>query len=114
AFAVEQNMDLVAEALGIDPVEFRLKNAQKVGVTTATGQLLRESVGLIETIEKVNAEMKPHPPTPPRTQGGEKDSFRWGWREEDRSYGWGIASAYKNTGLGGGAPDKSDAEVEAF
>jgi xanthine dehydrogenase molybdenum-binding subunit len=104
AFAVEQNMDLVAEALGMDPAEFRLKNAQKVGVTTATGQLLRESVGLIETIRKVDADMR----------GSANGSFRWGWREGDTAYGWGIACAYKNTGLGGGAPDKAAAEVEAF
>jgi selenium-dependent xanthine dehydrogenase len=102
AFAVEQNMDLIAEAIGMDAVEFRLKNAQKVGVTTGTGQLLRESVGLIETIEKVDADMRPN------------GHFQWGWREGDMAYGWGIACAYKNTGLGGGAPDKSDAEVEAF
>lgn len=102
AFAVEQNMDLVAEAIGMDAVEFRLKNAQKVGVTTGTGQLLRESVGLVETIEKVEADMRPN------------GHFQWGWREADIAYGWGIACAYKNTGLGGGAPDKSDAEVEAF
>jgi xanthine dehydrogenase molybdenum-binding subunit len=41
-------------------------------------------------------------------------NFRWGWREGDKAYGWGIACAYKNTGLGGGAPDKAGAEVEAF
>lgn len=104
AFAVEQNMDLIAEAIGMDPTELRLKNAQKVGVTTATGQLLRESVGLIETIDRVNIDMR----------GGLNGSFRWGWREGDKAYGWGIACAYKNTGLGGGAPDKSAAEVEAF
>ncbi len=101
AFAVEQNMDLVAEELGIDPVEFRLKNAQRVGVTTGTGQLLRESVGLIETIEKCDVDMR----------AGE---FKWAWREGELAYGWGIACAYKNTGLGGGAPDKSEAEVEAY
>ena len=27
---------------------------------------------------------------------------------------WGFAAAYKNTGLGGGAPDKSGAEVELY
>ena len=58
AFAVEQNMDLVAEAIGMDPLEFRLKNAQKVGETTATGQLLRESVGLLQTIDHVNHDMR--------------------------------------------------------
>jgi xanthine dehydrogenase molybdenum-binding subunit len=104
AFAVEQNMDLVAEAIGIDPVAFRLKNAQRVGVTTATGQLLRESVGLIETIEKCDADMR----------GGLNGAFKWAWREGNVAYGWGVACAYKNTGLGGGAPDRSDAEVEAF
>lgn len=99
AFAVEQNMDLVAEALGIDPIELRLINAQKVGVTTATGQVLRDSVGLIETIDKVRADMQ---------------NFQWGWREGHKAYGWGFACAYKNTGLGGGAPDKAEAEIEAF
>ncbi|KAB2906350.1 MAG: molybdopterin-dependent oxidoreductase [Anaerolineae bacterium] len=99
AFAVEQNMDLVAEALGIDPIALRLINAQKVGVTTATGQVLRDSVGLIETIDKVRADMQ---------------NFQWGWREGHKAYGWGFACAYKNTGLGGGAPDKAEAEIEAF
>lgn len=105
AFAVEQNMDLLAEQLGIDPVEMRLINAQKVGVTTATGQLLHESVGLIETIEDVKGDMQ---------ASGNGHGFRWAWREGSKAYGWGIACAYKNTGLGGGAPDKSEAEIEAF
>jgi xanthine dehydrogenase molybdenum-binding subunit len=105
AFAVEQNMDLLAEALGIDPIQFRLLNAQKVGVTTATGQLLRESVGLIETIDDVQRDML-------ATVNG--TGFHWGWRDGHKAYGWGIACAYKNTGLGGGAPDKSEAEVEAY
>ncbi len=105
AFAVEQNMDLLADALGLDPLEFRRINAQKVGVTTATGQLLRESVGLIETIDKVRGDMVAH---------GNGHGFRWAWREGSRAYAWGVACAYKNTGLGGGAPDRSEAEVEAF
>lgn len=104
AFAVEQNMDMVAEELGIDPVEFRRINAQKVGVTTATGQLLRESVGLLDTLDLCERDMR----------GGLNGNFRWAWREGDKAYGWGVAAAYKNTGLGGGAPDRSDAEVEAF
>lgn len=102
AFAVEGNMDLIAEELGIDPVELRRKNAQRVGSTTATGQLLRESVGLLETIDLVERDMH------------RENGFRWAWREGDMAYGWGIACAYKNTGLGGGAPDRADAEVEAF
>ena len=103
AFAVEQNMDLLAEALGMDPFELRRKNAQRVGTVTATGQLLRESVGLMETIERVEDDMR-----------GADQPFQWGWREGSKAYGWGIACAYKNTGLGGGAPDCSVAEIEMF
>lgn len=105
AFAVEQNIDMVAEALGMDPFELRLKNAQKVGITTATGQVLRESVGLIETIEKVDEDMR---------ATAEAPAFQWAWRDDKHAYGWGVACSYKNTGLGGGAPDRADAEVEAF
>ena len=36
-FAVEQHMDELAEALGIDPLEMRLKNAQDPGETTPQG-----------------------------------------------------------------------------
>jgi len=105
AFAVEQNMDMIAEALGMDALELRRLNAQKVGVTTATGQLLRESVGLLDTISDVQRDMQGH-------HNG--SGFRWAWREGHKVYAWGIACAYKNTGLGGGAPDKSEAEIEAF
>lgn len=105
AFAVEQNTDMVAQALDMDPLEFRRINAQTVGVTTATGQVLRESVGLLETIDDVRTDMIAH-------HNGE--GFRWAWREGRKAFAWGIACAYKNTGLGGGAPDKSEAEVEAF
>jgi xanthine dehydrogenase molybdenum-binding subunit len=105
AFAVEQNMDLLAEALNIDPIEFRRINAQRVGATTATGQLLRESVGLLESIDRTFATMQ---------ESGEDGDFKWAWREGSKAYGWGIACAYKNTGLGGGAADKAGAEVEAF
>ena len=101
AFAVESNMDLLAEELGIDPVELRRMNAQRVGTTTATGQLLRESVGLLESIDLVERDMR-------------QNDFKWAWRDGDIAYGWGVACAYKNTGLGGGAPDRADAEVEAF
>jgi xanthine dehydrogenase molybdenum-binding subunit len=53
AFAVESNMDILAEELGMDPFELRRKNALRVGSTTATGQVLRESVGLVDCIDWV-------------------------------------------------------------
>ena len=147
AFAVESMMDMLAEKLGIEPVELRRMNALHVGSVTNTGQLLRESVGLMECIDKVDAEMRKHNPLPFKPIVGsvsESDSHREGAKDakkEERHLhhtqvqvgkklgalselsglkdshlvrAWGFAAGYKNTGLGGGAPDKSGAEVELY
>jgi CO/xanthine dehydrogenase Mo-binding subunit len=53
AFAHESQMDMLAKALKMDPIEFRLKNAFSVGSETATGQTLMVSVGIGETLRKV-------------------------------------------------------------
>ena len=37
----------------MDPITIRLKNGFRVGSTTATGQVLHESIPLIECIEAV-------------------------------------------------------------
>ncbi|MFZ5650886.1 MAG: xanthine dehydrogenase family protein molybdopterin-binding subunit [Bacillota bacterium] len=52
AFAHETQMDLLAEALGVDPFTIRLRNCLRPGDTTVTGQCLTQSVGISETIEK--------------------------------------------------------------
>jgi len=100
-FAVESNMDTLAEKLSMDPVELRRMNALDVGSETSTAQVMRESVGLKECIDMVEADMR-------------TDDFRWTWDEGHRRFAWGVALGYKNTGLGGGAPDKATAEVEAW
>lgn len=41
-FAVESHIDMMAERLGLSPLEFRLKNALKEGDTRATGEPLRD------------------------------------------------------------------------
>jgi CO/xanthine dehydrogenase Mo-binding subunit/aerobic-type carbon monoxide dehydrogenase small subunit (CoxS/CutS family) len=101
AFAVEQNMDIVAQELGLDPIEFRRRNAMRAGEWTATGQHLRESVALVATVDAVVARMA-------MSEG------QSAWRNGRKAYAWGIACAYKNTGLGGGAPDKSAALLEVY
>ncbi len=52
-FAFERQMDLLAEELGIDPVDLRLKNILRNGDRTVHGQLLDHGVGLEEAIKKV-------------------------------------------------------------
>ena len=106
AFAVESMMDMLAEKLKLDPVALRQMNALDVGSVTNTGQTLLESVGLKECVEKVDAEMRRLTPQPflPRPAPGAPHLVR----------AWGLAAAYKNTGLGGGAADKSGADLELF
>jgi CO/xanthine dehydrogenase Mo-binding subunit len=53
AFAHESQMDLLAQALKMDPVEFRLRNALQAGSETPTGQMLTASVGIGETLKRV-------------------------------------------------------------
>ena len=100
-FAVESNMDMLAGKLGLDPIELRRMNALEVGSTTATGQVMRESVGLHECIDRVTRDLR-------------GEDFCWTWEDGHKRYAWGLAIGYKNTGLGGGAPDKATAEVEAW
>jgi len=51
AFAAEGQMNKLAEALGIDPVELRLRNVLREGSPLTTGLLLPPGVSLAEVIE---------------------------------------------------------------
>ncbi|MBV6402985.1 MAG: hypothetical protein CNIPEHKO_03307 [Anaerolineales bacterium] len=141
AFAVESMMDMLAEKLNIEPVELRRINALHVGSITNTGQELRESVGLMECIDKVSGAMcqvsglserdvfKPRVVsdhgeerlTAKHAKSAKKKELNLsdlgglsGSKDFHLVRAWGFAAAYKNTGLGGGAPDISNAEVELY
>jgi selenium-dependent xanthine dehydrogenase len=100
-FAAESQMDVIAEAVGLSPFELRRRNALKVGSSTATGQVLRDSVGLLDCLARVEAAMgealaaQPEPELPPHIRRG-----------------WGVAAVYKNVGLGTGLADSAGAIVE--
>ncbi len=107
AFAIESMMDMLAHELHLDPVEIRRLNALRVGSVTNTGQLLTESVGLLECLDRLEEELK-------RVAGDQPFRPRVVPGAEHLRRAWGVAAAFKNTGLGGGAPDKAGAEVELF
>ena len=129
-FAVESMMDMLAEKLDMDPVALRRKNALQLGSVTNTGQVLRESVGLLECIDRVEKAVLDKWDADGETQigsGNRVDGSVLGMTLTDSPYrskavsgapylrrAWGFALAYKNTGLGGGAPDKAAAEVELY
>ena len=107
-YAIESAMDQFAEQLKLNPLELRRKNALGTGTITNTGQLLTESVGLLECMDKVEVEM--------RRLAGNRNPFAplmvEGYPNLKRA--WGFAIAFKNTGLGDGAPDKAWADVELY
>lgn len=53
AFAHESQLDLHAADLGIDPLEIRVINGFRTGSETATCQILSDSVGFQECLEKI-------------------------------------------------------------
>ena len=61
AFAHESQMELLAQAVGMGPIEIRLKNALTAGSETATGQTLMASVGIGQTLRIVKEWKDRHP-----------------------------------------------------
>ncbi len=102
AFAIESALDEMSRRLNMDPIRLREINALRIGSTTNTEAEIREAAGLSKCIDMVRGEFA-------RTEVGP-----WSWIDGNKAYGWGFACAYKNTGLGGGAADKSEVEVEAY
>ncbi|MBI4562800.1 MAG: xanthine dehydrogenase family protein molybdopterin-binding subunit [Candidatus Rokubacteria bacterium] len=74
-FAVESQMDMIADALGMDPLEFRLKNIVREGDEGPTGQVL-SGVGLEECLLRVANAI------------GWKDRKPGPWRGKGIACGW--------------------------
>jgi CO/xanthine dehydrogenase Mo-binding subunit len=53
ALAHESQLDEIAAIIGMDPLDIRMRNALRHGSATATNQILIASVGLTETLKKI-------------------------------------------------------------
>lgn len=98
-FGAEILVDEMARKLGMDPFEIRLKNALKEGRQSITGQTLETGIGLTQSLLKVQARLK-------ELEGTFVPSG------EHKKIGVGIASSYKNVGIGIGLKDGAGAIVE--
>lgn len=85
--AHEQQMDILASKLNINPMELRLKNIFKEGSKTATNQVLKESVPLYRCIKAVSNKI------------------------DFTKDGTGLGIMFYGTGYGNGFPDISNARV---
>lgn len=90
-FAGESMIDEIAYSLNIDPVKIRQTNGYRIGSKTATGQLLDQSCGLQETINKAF----------------DKAEWQKKWQKPDQRQGVirkgiGVSTVYYGVGLGAG------------
>jgi CO/xanthine dehydrogenase Mo-binding subunit len=98
-FAAEGQMNKLAEALDMDPVELRLKNLLRPGSLSAMGTPLPGGVSLVEVTERC------------ARAAGWRQTDR-GWQRPDSPHGVGLAVAYKNVGFSFGYQENCWAKIE--
>jgi CO/xanthine dehydrogenase Mo-binding subunit len=99
-FMAEMQMDKLAEKLGMDPVEFRLKNALRDGDPMGVGTPSPSPVSVVQCIEAA------------------RDKFSWkdGKKKEENvphlKRGQGFAAGFKNIGFSFGYQENCWAQIE--
>ncbi len=101
AAGMEQAVDELAKRVGMDPLEFRMRNAVRRGEMTPAGVMLSQSVGLTECMEKMAA----HSLWRQRREWVEKAS-------SFKRRGVGVAACYHAMGFGPIIPDYANAKLE--
>ena len=99
-FMAESQMNKLAEKLGMDPVEFRLKNALRDGDTMGVGTPVPTPVSVVQCIEAA--------------------SKKFGWKKSNKKKksnshlvrGRGFAAGFKNVGFSFGYQENCWAKVE--
>jgi CO/xanthine dehydrogenase Mo-binding subunit len=113
-FAHEAQMDKLAAALEIDPIELRLLNALQPGDRMPTGQLITGTLPVAEVIRRAAALPVPEPEELPRDPlrlpGGAGNTTRG----EGVKRGVGFAVGFKNIGYSEGYDDYTAARVQLF
>jgi xanthine dehydrogenase D subunit len=112
AFAHESQMDRLAAALGMDPVELRLRNAMAPGTRMPTGQIIPGPAPVAELLERLRAM-----PLPPPAPDGPRDLRELPGGVANVTHGEGVrrgvgfAVGFKNIGYSEGFDDYSTARV---
>jgi len=111
-FAHEAQMDKLADALDIDPIELRLLNALGPGGSLPTGQTITGTLPVADVIRRAAAldipEQEELPRDPMRLPGGSGNTSRG----EGVRRGVGFAVGFKNIGYSEGFDDYTAARVQ--
>ncbi|HEY0167315.1 MAG TPA: molybdopterin cofactor-binding domain-containing protein [Jatrophihabitans sp.] len=111
-FAYESQMDKLAQACGLSPVELRLRNAMSEGSTMPTGQLVDSAAPVAELLCRVR-----DAPMPDAAQAGPRDVRELPGGVSNTTHGEGVvrgvgyAVGIKNVGFSEGFDDYSTARV---
>jgi CO/xanthine dehydrogenase Mo-binding subunit len=115
-FAAEMQMNRLAEALGMDPVELRMKNALKDGSITSVGSPIPDGVSLLPVIQqcaqKAGWEITQDLQGQIKAKLDRSNSMLKPSDLPNLKRGLGFAAAYKNVGFSFGAPENCTAKVE--
>ncbi len=111
-FAHEGQMDRLAAALGMDPIEIRIRNAVRTGSVLPTGQVVTSTAPLREILERLRA--MPMPQAVPNS-GRDPIGYPGGAgnvsRGESLKRGVGYAVGYKNVAYSEGFDDSGEARI---
>src|SRR5713101_4948438 len=111
-YAHEAQMDKLAAALGMDPIELRIRNALETGSSLITGQVVDGPVPVAELLRRVRAM-----PLPPAVKSDHLDLTQMPGGVSNTTHGEsvrrgvGYAVGFKNVGYSEGFDDYSTARV---
>jgi xanthine dehydrogenase D subunit len=111
-YAHEAQMDQLAAALGMDPVELRKRNAMKTGSRLITGQAVEGPAPVAELLDRISKM-----PLPPQVDGSRLDLTHMPGGVSNTTHGEGVvrgvgyAVGFKNVGYSEGFDDYSTARV---
>ncbi len=101
AFAAEMQINLLAEALGLDPIEMRLMNLMRDDTLSTVGSKFPPGVTIEKVVQACAGEARRQPLSRPAVT-----------RTQRKVHGRGFACAFKNIGFSFGFPERCVATIE--
>nr|WP_276570964.1 molybdopterin cofactor-binding domain-containing protein [Cytobacillus firmus] len=99
---IETHMDMIAEKLGMDPIELRKKNVYHQGEVSSVGHIVKSSVGTYKTLETAeNCELWKN-----------REKYKSEVSEPWKKRGVSVATSFHGIGMGIGLPDYGAASIE--
>ncbi|MEH7525113.1 molybdopterin cofactor-binding domain-containing protein [Bacillus sp. JJ1503] len=99
---IETHMDMIAEKLGIDPIEIRKKNVYHQGEMSSLGHIVQSSVGTYKTLEAAeNCDLWKN-----------REKYKKEVSEPWKKRGVSLATSFHGIGMGIGLPDYGAASIE--